>query len=351
MRWHSGLFCVIALAIDCSTIVFPASDGATMRPRWPLPIGATRSMTRVVRLLGLGLQPQPLLRVERRELAELDPRLGLVRLQAVDGVEADQGVELLPAAGAVLRLLALAGRLDRAGDGVALAQRVPLDQAERYVDVVGPGQVPGGADEGVVVEHVEDAGHRDEDVVVGDLELGFVLLRRPGRAAAALPVAAALAAAPTAAAGLVVVVGLLRRRRRRLRGRRGRWRRLALPVAVWRSCCRSCCRSAWRSCWRSAAVGWRSCWGRCCGALGAFRPRRRVGWSCRWSCRWWSEWRPERRQERPRCARASPSRTAARRASAGRLESRRARAPARPRAGSAAGPPPRNAERCRPGAR
>ena len=47
-----------------------------------------------------------------------------------------------------------------------------LDQAERDVDVVGAGQVAGGADEGVVVEHVEDAGHRDEDVVVGDLELG-----------------------------------------------------------------------------------------------------------------------------------------------------------------------------------
>lgn len=40
---------VIALAIACMTIVLPALAGATMRPRWPLPIGATRSMIRVVR--------------------------------------------------------------------------------------------------------------------------------------------------------------------------------------------------------------------------------------------------------------------------------------------------------------
>ncbi len=52
MRWTSGLFVVIALAIACSTIVLPAFGGETIRPRWPLPIGATRSMTRAVRLSG-----------------------------------------------------------------------------------------------------------------------------------------------------------------------------------------------------------------------------------------------------------------------------------------------------------
>ena len=52
MRWHSGLFVVIALASACMTIVLPALAGATMRPRWPLPIGATRSMIRVVMMLG-----------------------------------------------------------------------------------------------------------------------------------------------------------------------------------------------------------------------------------------------------------------------------------------------------------
>ena len=52
MRWHSGLLVVIALAIACMTIVLPALAGATIRPRWPLPIGATRSMIRVVRTFG-----------------------------------------------------------------------------------------------------------------------------------------------------------------------------------------------------------------------------------------------------------------------------------------------------------
>jgi hypothetical protein len=48
MRWVSGLLRVIALAIACSTMVFPAFGGETINPRWPLPIGATRSITRVV---------------------------------------------------------------------------------------------------------------------------------------------------------------------------------------------------------------------------------------------------------------------------------------------------------------
>ncbi len=48
MRWHSGLFVVMALAIACSTKVLPALGGDTMSPRWPLPMGATRSMIRVV---------------------------------------------------------------------------------------------------------------------------------------------------------------------------------------------------------------------------------------------------------------------------------------------------------------
>ncbi len=181
---------------------------------------------------GLGLEPQPLLRVERRELAEVDARLGLVRLQAVDGVQANERVELLATVGTALRLLALARRLDRAGHRVALAQRVALHEAERDVDVVRPWQVAGGTHEGVVVEHVEDAGHRDENVVVGDLQLGLVLLRRPGRAAGALPVAAALSAATAPPAGLVVIGGLSGLRGSRLRALAGgRARRLARRLA------------------------------------------------------------------------------------------------------------------------
>ena len=50
IRWHSGLFVVIALAMACMIIVLPALGGETIRPRWPLPIGATMSMIRPIRL-------------------------------------------------------------------------------------------------------------------------------------------------------------------------------------------------------------------------------------------------------------------------------------------------------------
>ena len=52
IRWHSGLFGVIELAIDCRIIVLPALAGDTIRPRWPLPIGAAMSITRPIRLSG-----------------------------------------------------------------------------------------------------------------------------------------------------------------------------------------------------------------------------------------------------------------------------------------------------------
>ncbi len=52
IRWHSGLLAVIELAIDCMIIVLPALAGETIKPRWPLPIGAAMSMTRPIRLAG-----------------------------------------------------------------------------------------------------------------------------------------------------------------------------------------------------------------------------------------------------------------------------------------------------------
>ena len=93
-----------------------------MRPRWPLPIGATRSITRVTRLFGVGLETQPVLRVERSQLAELDAVAGLLGVGTVDGLDLDQRVELL-------RLLTLARLAHGAGDGVALAQAEALDLA------------------------------------------------------------------------------------------------------------------------------------------------------------------------------------------------------------------------------
>ena len=47
IRITSGWFLAIELAIFCSSMVLPVRGGATIRPRWPLPIGVSRSMTRV----------------------------------------------------------------------------------------------------------------------------------------------------------------------------------------------------------------------------------------------------------------------------------------------------------------
>ena len=52
IRWHSGLLTEIALAMACRISVLPAFGGETISPRWPLPIGATRSMIRVETMFG-----------------------------------------------------------------------------------------------------------------------------------------------------------------------------------------------------------------------------------------------------------------------------------------------------------
>src|SRR5690606_19645466 len=137
-------------------------------------------------LLGCGLQAQALLRIQRRELAELDAAGGILGGQAVDRVHLDERVVLLTAG-----LLPFAGLLDGADDRIALAQVVLLHLAERHVDVAGAGEVSARAHERVVVEDVEDAGDRDEDVVLADLGLELVC-----RAA----LATALAPAPASAA-------------------------------------------------------------------------------------------------------------------------------------------------------
>ena len=49
IRITSGWFSVMALAIFCIRIVLPALGGETIRPRWPLPIGDSRSTTRMDR--------------------------------------------------------------------------------------------------------------------------------------------------------------------------------------------------------------------------------------------------------------------------------------------------------------
>ena len=60
------------LAMFCSSIVLPVRGGATIRPRCPLPIGTIRSMTRAERLSDVGLELDPVLRIERRQVLEED---------------------------------------------------------------------------------------------------------------------------------------------------------------------------------------------------------------------------------------------------------------------------------------
>src|SRR5699024_3112939 len=153
-------------------------------------------------------QPEPLLRVERGQLGELLPGLGLLRGLPVDGVQADQRAVLLPvpaAAGVLLRAVGL----DGAGDRIALAQTVLAHRAHRDVDVAGAGQVAGGADEPVVVQDVQHAGDGDEHVLLAVAGLLLVVLVvAPVAATLAVPATLSAAAAAAAAPAVLVVVAV-----------------------------------------------------------------------------------------------------------------------------------------------
>src|SRR5690606_32968611 len=68
-----------------------------------------------------GLEAQTILRVERSQLGELDAAASIVDGESVDGVEADESIELLALVAALFVLTRLT---DGAGDGVTLAQTV-----------------------------------------------------------------------------------------------------------------------------------------------------------------------------------------------------------------------------------
>jgi hypothetical protein len=70
-----GMVGAMLCAMFCSSMVLPAFGGETIRPRWPLPIGATRSMMRAVRSSRAAvalLQAQALVREQRRQVLEQD---------------------------------------------------------------------------------------------------------------------------------------------------------------------------------------------------------------------------------------------------------------------------------------
>ena len=163
----------------------------------------------------LGLEAQALLRVQRRQLAELRAALGSLGLEAVDRVEADQRVELAGPVG-LGRLLAVAGLADRTGDRVAAAQAVALDLVERHVHVVRAGQVARGAHERVAVHQVEDARHGQQHVVVAELDVvearelaGAGAAARATGLAVTIAVTVTVARAPATTAALLAVLAVL----------------------------------------------------------------------------------------------------------------------------------------------
>src|SRR5262249_4847641 len=143
----------------------------------------------------VGLQPEPVLRVERDQLGEVGAAHRQLGVQAVHLVEADQRCDLPPA-------LAPPGLAHRALDDVALAQPVLADLGKRDVDVVRPGKVAGGPHERVVLKHVQDARDRDQHIILGDHRLRLAALTVT---AAAVAVAEPVAAAPPALAVFLVV--------------------------------------------------------------------------------------------------------------------------------------------------
>ena len=100
-------------------------------------------------VLRVRLEVDQLVRVDRRQVAEVGPAAGDVAIDAVDRVDAEQAPVLLR----------LARRADGAGDAVADAQAEAAHLAGVDVDVLGAGQQAVAAHEAVaLVDDVEDAG-------------------------------------------------------------------------------------------------------------------------------------------------------------------------------------------------
>ena len=128
MRCTSGLFASMEWAICFMTVVLPALGGETIMPRWPLPIGESRSTMRAVRL---SLSPDHLeveARVgeQRRQVLEPGPVAGLLGVEPRHGVDAQQGRVLLVVRGGPACTL----------DVVAPAQRELPRLADRDVHVL-----------------------------------------------------------------------------------------------------------------------------------------------------------------------------------------------------------------------
>ncbi len=105
---------------------------------------------------------EPLVRIERRQIVEMDLVAHFLRVFEIDRVDLEQG-EIA---------LAVLGRADLALDRVAGAQAEAADLGRGDIDVVGAGQVIrlGAAQEAeAVLEHFEHARAGDFDLLLGEL--------------------------------------------------------------------------------------------------------------------------------------------------------------------------------------
>ena len=87
------------LAMFFRRIVLPAFGGDTIRPRWPRPIGATRSMIRVVRLSGVVSSFICSFGKIGGQVFEVGAALGDFGVEAVDRFDPQQAVVLLAVLG------------------------------------------------------------------------------------------------------------------------------------------------------------------------------------------------------------------------------------------------------------
>ncbi len=127
----------------------PAFGGLTIRARWPLPSGLTMLIEPLAEVLGVALEVDQLVRVDRGQVAEDRPAAGGLDVDAVDRVDAEHPPVLL----------GIARGADRAADAVADPEPEPADLAGADVDVVRAGQQAVAAHEPeALVDDVEDPG-------------------------------------------------------------------------------------------------------------------------------------------------------------------------------------------------
>ncbi len=112
-------------------MVLPVRGGATISPRWPLPMGQSRSRTRPVRFSLVVSRRMRSCGIERRQVVEEDLVARDFGILEIDRFDFDQREVAL----AVLR------RAHLAGDGVAGAQIEFADLRRRDVDIVRARQI------------------------------------------------------------------------------------------------------------------------------------------------------------------------------------------------------------------